>query len=394
MPALKNYKQDNYMSKIIVIAHHLSVPGTEDFWEKYSNNTNHKVVIVRPRYWKDGGGVTLRKNDDYYKDGLQFNSFNAPFARYSKQNLYFFVNFIRYFLFIKKEKPNFIYVMNTTNSIICLQTIILGKLLGIKVICWASRLEPRNFFITFGPLKGLIFSMLRSINKRLVDAIHATSTKAKEALIFEGHHCPIYIAPTHGIPPHFNEFRAAVDRSNLDLLTVGYAGELLAFKGVDILINAISRLPSANIKLKIAGVGPEKCTLEKLATSLDINAEFLGYIDNLNMPEFYRNCDIIVLPSKGDGPIVEKFGRVLIEAAACGCAVIGSNVGGIPLAVGQNGILFKDGSVNSLSSKLEMLIDQETLAYEKNRSHKFATSNYSMDIVAKRFYKSVVKHFK
>ena len=379
------------MSKIIVIAHHLSFPGTEDYWKRYSCNTKHDVIILRPRHWKDGGGVTIRKNGDYVKDGLQFNSFSAPFARYSKQNIYFFINFFRYFNLVKRENPKILYVMNTTNSLICFQTIILGKILGIKVVGWASRMEPRNFFATFGLIKGFVFSLLRFINSRLIDAVHATSINAKNALIQEGHNCPIYVAPTHGIPPHFKKIEDVSDKPNSEKITVGYAGELLDFKGVDILIKAIGALPSNRIKLLIAGIGPESNNLKKIAAANNLNVEFLGYVDNLDMPSFYRRCDIFVLPSKGDGQIVEKFGRVLIEAAACGCAVIGSNVGGIPLAIGQQGLIFEDGSVDGLKNILEMLLNQERLLFEKKRSHEFAISNFSMDKVATQFYNSVVK---
>lgn len=279
--------------------------------------------------------------------------------------------------------------MNTTNSLICLQTIIFGKCLGIKVIAWASRLEPRNFFMTFGLFKGLILNVLRSINMRLIDSIHATSHKAKEALILEGHQCPIFVAPTHGIPSHFISNSKINKKINNSVLNVGYVGDLLDFKGVDILIEAMSILPLNKTKLHIAGIGPEKKMLKELALSKNIDAEFKDYIDNLAMPEFYSGCDVVVLPSKGDGLIIEKFGRVLIEAAASGCAVVGSNVGGIPLAVGEQGLLFQDRSIDHLASILERMLDIETLNKEKIRCHQFAIKNFSMEIVASKFFNSL-----
>jgi glycosyltransferase involved in cell wall biosynthesis len=379
------------MSRIVVIGHHLSVPGTDEYWKKYSAKAKQDVYILRPRHWKEG--EALIENKDGFHNGIHFCTFTAPLSRYRKQNLYFFLNMFRFFYLIKQIKPEFIYVMNTTNSLICLQTIIIGRCLGFKVMGWASRLEPRNFFKTFGFIKGLIFTALRFVNARSINAIHATTEKAREALILENHQCPIYVAFTNGIPPHFIDNSVSFKEHDSGVLTVGYAGELLDFKGVDLLIKAINKLPSDNVKLLIAGVGPEGKKLERLTGTLDVDAKFLGYIDNLSMPEFYSQCDVVVLPSKGGGVIVEKFGRVLIEAAACGCAVVGSDVGGIPLALGPDGLLFHDGSVGGLVSVLSRMFDAETLLLEKTRSHKFATSNYSMAIVSEEFFNSVVKKF-
>jgi glycosyltransferase involved in cell wall biosynthesis len=374
--------------RVIVVGHHLSVPGTEEYWNEYKKYTNHEVCIVRPRFWKEGGAVI--ENEEYIHDGIHFKAFNAPFSRYRKQNLYFFQNILRYFCFLRNNNPDFIYVMNTTNSLICLQTVVMGKLLGVKVVGWASRLEPRDFFKTFGLVKGLVFSALRFLNIRLIDGIHATSKKAKDALIAEGHICPIYVAPTHGIPSHFERNSLPTGRSDNDIVTVGYVGELLDFKGVDILIEAIVKLPVGKVELLVAGVGPEEKALRDLASKYGVVVHFLGYVDNQSMPTFYTRCDVVVLPSKGDGLIIEKFGRVLIEAAGCGCAVVGSNVGGIPLAVGEEGLMFSDGSSDSLGSILESMLDPDTLSKEKIRCHRYAMTNFSMEVVATKFINSVM----
>jgi glycosyltransferase involved in cell wall biosynthesis len=71
-----------------------------------------------------------------------------------------------------------------------------------------------------------------------------------------------------------------------------------------------------------------------------------------------RRIDIFVTPSR-----TESFPNALLEAMACGCAPIGSNVGGIPELIdhGRTGLLFEPGSPEDLAVQLEQLIASDAL---------------------------------
>ena len=92
--------------------------------------------------------------------------------------------------------------------------------------------------------------------------------------------------------------------------------------------------------------------------------------------------DIFVLPS-----FSEAFSNSLLEAMACGCAVIGSRVGGTPELIGaeERGLLFTSGDAAELARKMSILIERESLRRELGgRAARFARENLTIDIAARR----------
>ena len=71
--------------------------------------------------------------------------------------------------------------------------------------------------------------------------------------------------------------------------------------------------------------------------------------------------NVLVLPSQTTPRWKEQFGRVLIEAGACGIPVVGSNSGAIPEVIGDAGLVFPEGDSESLANCLLQLIENPTL---------------------------------
>jgi glycosyltransferase involved in cell wall biosynthesis len=74
------------------------------------------------------------------------------------------------------------------------------------------------------------------------------------------------------------------------------------------------------------------------------------------MPRFMNGLDALVLPSLETAQWKELFGRVLIEAMACGVPVIASATGGIPDVVGDAGILVRPGDIAGLAEGLQEIV--------------------------------------
>jgi glycosyltransferase involved in cell wall biosynthesis len=98
--------------------------------------------------------------------------------------------------------------------------------------------------------------------------------------------------------------------------------------------------------------------------------------------------DCLVLPSRTTRKWKEQFGRVLIEAMACEVPVIGSDSGEIPNVIGDCGLIFREGDVDDLSSKLELLINDYDLRVElAERGRQRVLNNFTQEKVAKETYK-------
>jgi len=76
----------------------------------------------------------------------------------------------------------------------------------------------------------------------------------------------------------------------------------------------------------------------------------------MEMPSYYNRLDVLVLPSLTRPNWKEQFGRVLIEAMACGVPVVGSDCGEIPNVIGQAGLIFPEGDADELRARLERLM--------------------------------------
>ncbi|MFK7801276.1 MAG: glycosyltransferase [Anaerolineae bacterium] len=141
--------------------------------------------------------------------------------------------------------------------------------------------------------------------------------------------------------------------------SIGFAGRLIYGKGLDLLIQAVAQLPAdLEWELKIAGEGPELDNLQKLAIKLDVGQKvlFLSRMGSGEMPEFLQSLDLLVLPSRSLPNWKEQFGRILIEAMACGLPIIGSDSGEIPNVIGEAGLVFPEGDIFTLVNLIEQLL--------------------------------------
>jgi phosphatidylinositol alpha-1,6-mannosyltransferase len=113
------------------------------------------------------------------------------------------------------------------------------------------------------------------------------------------------------------------------VLTVG---RLQKRKGHDQMILALPtiRRTVPNVLYAIVGDGEERTILEELAAreGLTNHVVFMGELDDANLVTCYQQCDLFVLPNRQVGQDIEGFGMVLLEAQACGKAVIAGASGG------------------------------------------------------------------
>jgi len=155
-------------------------------------------------------------------------------------------------------------------------------------------------------------------------------------------------------------------RSIKTILFVGGLDDAHYFKGVDVLLEACSRLDESSWHLEIVGDGNRKPAYQKLASTLGIEdrVTFRGKLSEGELRAAYRNADLHVLPAIDRS---EAFGLVTLEAAASGTPSIVSDLPGVRTLVdhGQTGLIVEPKNVSSLFEALQEIIadDQKCVQY-------------------------------
>lgn len=181
---------------------------------------------------------------------------------------------------------------------------------------------------------------------------------------------PLAIIPQFGVDT--NRFRPDPDaRSRIrhrlgisDEFVVGFGGRLVAEKGVHVLLRAASDVEG--VHLLFAGVGPER---DRLATAArgcgsESRVHFAGGVPSSDMAAWLNAMDVLVLPSLTGRTWMEQFGRILVEAMACGVPVIGSDSGEIPAVIGDAGIVVPEGDSAALADAIRRLASHAELRAE------------------------------
>jgi glycosyltransferase involved in cell wall biosynthesis len=179
-------------------------------------------------------------------------------------------------------------------------------------------------------------------------------------------------------------------------VVIGCAARLAAAKGIDVLLRAFAAVATRGaVELWIAGEGPERAALERLAGEFGIGARvrFLGHCSPSDMDRFWAAIDVFVLASRWEG-----LPLALIEAMAHGKAVIATAVDGIPEAIvhGEAGILVPPDAVEPLAAALGELIGDAARRGVLGRAARARfLASFSAERVVERLldaYRQVVPH--
>lgn len=156
------------------------------------------------------------------------------------------------------------------------------------------------------------------------------------------------------------------DAANIDLPldddrspVIGMAGPLEIVKGAAFFLRACHRVVEAghDIRIVIAGSGPEERSLRKLAASLQLSKRLTFVDGGVAMAGYLEAIDIYCLPSLQQG-----LGVVMLEAMALGRPVIASGVGGVMSVIEDNvhGLIVPPSDSRSLGDRIiELLQDRE-----------------------------------
>ena len=176
-----------------------------------------------------------------------------------------------------------------------------------------------------------------------------------------------------------------------DKTTFLYVGSLYKGKGIDVLINAFSKLDHSLCELILVGPDMTKGVYVKLVKSLNLekNVKFIGSVSSNEINKYMSYSDVFVLPSRYDG-----WGAVLNEAASLGLPLIATDQCGAAYHIIKNdfnGYMVKAGEVNSLKNAMEKYIINNKLIPKHGNESKKIFQSFTPEKNAQRFIESVKK---
>jgi glycosyltransferase involved in cell wall biosynthesis len=339
------------------------------------NNEEPNLVYLNPKIRAGHGGLTISLL-------WRLRKYEAIFLHYP----FFGADLIIYlFLLVNPQKKLFIhYHMDTENLDF-----------RFKFLSWPSHLSRKKLFtratkISAASLDYLSHSQIAPLLKRwpekfitlpfgldteayrpkLPDENDELTAKGKEIVDFVNHNF--------------------IKRGRVNLLFVGGLDSAHYFKGLNILLPALTKLRLKNWQLTIVGDGDRRADYEKQGAELNLSRhlKFVGRLSEEELIRTYQNSDLFILPSINSH---EAFGLVLTEAMACGVPVIASDLPGVRTVFRPeiDGLLVKPHDRDDLAAKIAALIGNEPRRRAYGQAARaYALRNYSLE-TTKRLLKKM-----
>jgi glycosyltransferase involved in cell wall biosynthesis len=159
-------------------------------------------------------------------------------------------------------------------------------------------------------------------------------------------------------------FRPAQHPPDDGTLHVVFVGRMLHDKGPDVLVDALVRLGRTDVRATIVGtvgfapdapLSPFEQSLRRAAVPLGDRVTWLPFQPRSEVAALLRTADVAVVPSRWPDPCP----LTVLEGMASGAAVVASDVGGIPEAVGGAGVLVPPDDAGALADALAALADDD-----------------------------------
>jgi glycosyltransferase involved in cell wall biosynthesis len=203
----------------------------------------------------------------------------------------------------------------------------------------------------------------RSVYTQAAYAI-AGSTEAQRVLRAKGYAGPSSVIPQFGVDPEL--FAPGVPPDGAPV--IGFIARLVEEKGLFVLLAALAGLSGA-WRLSVVGRGPLERKARRRAAQLGI-AERVTWehgVPSTQVPDLLRTFSVLVQPSLTRRHWKEQFGRALMEAMACGVAVVGSASAEIPNVVGDAGLVVPEGDATALRDAIARVLGDRELREELGR---------------------------
>ncbi|HYQ03666.1 MAG TPA: glycosyltransferase [Polyangiaceae bacterium] len=320
-----------------------------------------EVTMVVPSAWK--GDLISDLRFEPRESDQRLRVFPLPVAFSGNGSLFFYRSSLRRVL--GGWVPDLVFLDEEPWSLAALQTFLEFP----RATIWFFTKENLDKTIPWP------FSSLRQWVYRRAAGAFAVSEEVEQVLRIKGFRANIQRLH-HSYDPALFKARSGPEKQRIrdefgiprDAVVIGYFGRLTVEKGLSDLTSAL-QLMAQNTDLPpwffccVGGGRAEQATKRALSSLPASRYLMLRAISHDRVGSLLSAIDVLVLPSRTTLRWKEQFGRILVEAMACGAAVVGSDSGEIPHLIRRSGggLVFPEGQVSELVACLVRLLKDAAL---------------------------------
>jgi glycosyltransferase involved in cell wall biosynthesis len=370
--------------KLLVVSHPCSTVTNQSFFADVEEETGWSLTLVAPERWTNSYGS---------EDGLQrwpaFKGNLVPLPVFLPGDIPRHLYRSWFARLLEDASPDVIYVHHEPYGFATMQ---------VYLANWLRKRRPIGFYTAQNihktypfPIRKLETWVLQSssfafpVTHGALDVLRSKQyAGAAEVLPL-----PVDANIYHPAPAAALACRQQMGIAP-DRFILGYAGRLVEEKGLGSVLAALAKLRDLPWEMVMVGEGPFEAELRRQAASLGIagRVHWTGYVPHADASAWLTAFDALVLASETRPNWKEQFGRVLVEAMACGTPVIGSDSGEIPHIIAETGggLIVPEKNVDELATAIRSLIrsadTRDRLTREGQRS---VARMFDQKALARRF---------
>lgn len=369
------------MTRVLVVSHACVIDENQRLLVHLDGDADLEVGLIAPSRWNTDlrGPQPFRRLPGY--DGPVYAL--RPVLS-GQGTLHFYPGAVRV---LRRFRPDIVHLDEEPWSLVAWHVAEAAAHLGARVLFHTKENLHKWYPWPFRLIERRVFS--------LAACGFAMTREAEDVLQAKGFAKRIFTLP-HAIeadqfrPMDATDLRRAV---GLDGTVIAYFGRLSAEKGILDLVHALERLAAsgraAGLGALVIGSGPldQEVRRRLVPLALGGGARVLASLPHGEVARYYNAADVVVVPSRTIPRWKEQFGRVIIEALASGCAVIGSDSGEIPHLIRETegGLVFPEGDTTSLAEAIHALAsDPEARHRYARRGRDVVLAHYTYPTVAAR----------
>lgn len=326
------------------------------------------VTLIAPRRWNEGGAMVdldIGPGEDIVEVPTvgrhPFRFFSRPWALWTALRQHLSVDVLDV-----HEEPA---------ALATIETIVLARLAGCRapVVCYSAQNLVKRYPPPFRWFERWVLRRTAAVHTCNDDVAGVLATKG-----FDGQVVNLGLGVDE-------ETFAPAERPESDAagrVTVGFVGRFTEQKGIFSLVTALSNVE--DVDAVFVGAGPDQDRLRRAidARGLGERTQVRGFVEHDGLPALYRSFDVLVVPSIDRPNVREQFGRVIVEAMACGTPVIASDVGAFPVVAGGAAVIVPDRDPAALSRAIAQIRDEPELRAELRERGLRRAEDFSWDRIA------------